>query len=517
MPNIPDGLGSMELLLRRFAKARKNWEQWRSLHQEAYDFSIPDREHFRFRTPGQRQNRHIFDSTATQGVHQFASRIQGSLVPSWRQWADLVPSEEVSGQGEDELGQELEDSTNILFNHLNHSNFDTEITSSFVDLSIGTGGILVEENEFGTSSAVGSAFRFTNVPLNEIYPEKPPRGSIESSWRKFKIGVSFIERIWPEAEIPADLQKIKEMDANKEVDIIIGYLFNAKDELYYQLVIYQPSKSLMFVQSSQTKRLIVFRWSVAPNEVFGRGPIIQMLSDIRTANKVKEFMLGNANLQITGIYTAVDDGVFNPHTVTLTPGSIIPVQSNNTQSPTLRALERSGSLELGQIVLNELQDGIKRALFVDPLGDLTDPVRTATEMQIRQQEMLKIAGAQIGRLKSELVDPLVAACVDVLSDLGLIEPIVIGGREITIRQNSPLAKAEGSEDFQTIQVWLGSLAALPPEVLMGAVKVEDIPGVSADMLGVTQDLLRTDAERQAIGEAFVQQAQQVQDQGGAIE
>jgi len=81
--SIPKGLGTVKDLCKRADKAKETWELWRSLHQEAFDFAAPQRETFRFWSPGQRKNRHIFDSTAVVGLVTFANKIQGSIVPSW--------------------------------------------------------------------------------------------------------------------------------------------------------------------------------------------------------------------------------------------------------------------------------------------------------------------------------------------------------------------------------------------------------------------------------------------------
>ncbi len=50
-------------------------------------------------------------------------------------------------------------------------------------------------------------------------------------------------------------------------------------------------------------------------EIYGRGPVITALPDIKTLNKVKELVLKNASLAIAGVYTAADDGVLNPNTI----------------------------------------------------------------------------------------------------------------------------------------------------------------------------------------------------------
>jgi hypothetical protein len=80
---------------------------------------------------------------------------------------------------------------------------------------------------------------------------------------------------------------------------------------------------------------IAFRWLKAPGEIYGRSPVMKALPDIKTANKVVELVLKNASIAVTGIWQADDDGILNPATVRLVPGSIIPkaVGSAGTHSP----------------------------------------------------------------------------------------------------------------------------------------------------------------------------------------
>jgi len=504
------GLGSVADMLKRFDAARKNWNLWRSLHQEAYDFAAPERETFRFRSPGQRKNRHIFDSTAVAALPKFANKVQASIVPSWQQWQTLQPGALIPEDDKPKIEEGLEKATDTFFLHLNHSNFSTEISPSFIDLGIGTGAILVEEGDFAKQDDV---LQFTNVPLAELYPEPPVRGSIESSWRLQEIEVGNIEATWPGAELPQQLQTMMKTKPNTKVKIVVGMLRNREDSKYWHVVIHEPSKSMIFQQSFDTKRLIVFRWHVTPGEAFGRGPAIQMLADIRTANKVKQFILENGAIQMAGMYTAVDDGVFNPHTFRVAPGTVAPVASNAQANPSLKALDRAGDIGVGGIILSDLQEGIKKAFFADPLGEVTDPVKSATEQMIRQQNMLKESGASFGRLKSELIEPLTEAIVDILSTRGLIPEMTVDGQEVTLRQESPLAKAEDLDDFQSSQTWFATVSQLPPEIVAGSVKVEDLPGYWADKLNVPTKLIRDEEERNQLAQAAQQAAEAGLEQG----
>ena len=509
---IPKGLGSMADLLARFEVAAENRELWLSLHQEALDYSSPSRETFTHKSVGQKRNRHIFDSTAITGLQQFSNRIQGALMPAWQEWIRLVAGDDIPDEDKDDVAEGLEKITKTVFSHLNHSNFYTEISPTTIDLGIGTGAILLEEGEFGKDVAL----KFSNVPLGELYPEKPASGSIDNVWRKQSIRPINIKNSWPEAVLTPDLEKMAEKASSSEVEILNGMLLNQESQLYEQVLIYPKKKHLLFTQSFKTKRLIVSRWHVAPGEVYGRGPVVQSLPDIRTANKVKQFILENAAMQMAGIFTGVNDGVFNPHTVRLSPGAIIPVSSNSSQNPSLRGLERSGDLGLGQLVLQDLQDNIRKSLFVDPIGTLSDPIRSATEIMLRNQDMLKNSGASFGRQKTELIEPIINGVLDILSSRGLIPELTANGRDVTLKQQSPLAKAESIDDFQNSQLWFQMVSQLPQEIVGASVRVEDLPRFWAESLGVPAALVRSEEEVQQISAAVQKQAQQGIE-GGQIE
>lgn len=502
------GLGSVDDLLKRFRNAKKNWEFFRTLYQEAFDFANPNRQTFTAFSPGQKKNRHVFDSTAVIGLEQFASRIQGSIVPAWQQWMNLVAGDDVPEEDQDRVNELLEEITDTFFSHLNHSNFSTEIAPSLSDLGIGTGAIQVEEADFASDKVL----EFKNIPLPDLFVE-----SQNAVWRKQMIEIRDVKQTWPEAELSNQLESLLKSKPHEEIEILSGMLLNYEDSKYWQVIIHEPSKKIIFKQSFDTMRIIVFRWHVVPGEKYGRGPIIQMLPDIRTVNKVKQFILENAALQMAGVYTGVDDGIFNPHTVRIAPGTVIPVKSNSNQNPTLIPLNRSGDIGLGSFVLDDLQNGIKKALYVDPIGEIHDPVRTATEIMVRQQEMLKHAGASISRLKTELIEPLVRAVTDILVSRGKIAPIRVDGRDTTIKHVSPLAKAEDTEDFQNSQVWFQNISQLPPEIVMGSVKVEELPRYWQQKLSVPADLVRTEEERQQMAAAAQQAAQQQLTGGEPVE
>ncbi|PCH98496.1 MAG: hypothetical protein COB84_01915 [Rhodobacteraceae bacterium] len=497
-------LGGINQLLKRFKAAQTEYELFRSIHQEAYDFTAPQRETFRFRSPGQEKNRHVYDSTATEGTVTHVGRIKSATMPSWKEWfkftaGSIVPEDQIAA-----VNKDLEAGTKTFFNALNHSNFDTEIDPSLTDWTVGTGAIIMDSGELSGRDL----FRFTNVPLAELYPEKAVKGRVRSGWRKQKLPVGHIKQLWPKAKLTDKLVKMIAKNPETEIDVLNGYLFNTKDKLYYNVVIRESEKHILFEQSFNTQRLIIFRADVIPGETFGRGPSIRLLPDIRSLNKIVEFDLRALALNVGGIFTGVNDGIFNPNTVRLAPQTIIPVASNSTTNPTLASVFSGGNAADVEVRVKDLRERIDKAYFANPMGDISDSVRTLGEQMARLQDMLKQRGASLGRLRSELIDRIAETGVDILQELGKFPKIKVDGEQVTLKHTSPLAQAEDLDDFEAIQTWASAnIAIVGPEVFMGTAKVEDFPKVTARQLGIPADLIRSDAERKLIGEAAAQAAQ----------
>ena len=210
-------------------------------------------------------------------------------------------------------------------------------------------------------------------------------------------------------------------------------------------------KQIIFEATDDTSPYICFRERVTSKGGYGLGRVIQLLNDIKVLNKIVEMDLKNAGLAISGVYTAMDDGVLNPYNVTLIPGTVIPVGSNDPNRLSLRPLERSGDFNIAQIKIDQKQELINKTLFGAALGSITKtPVRTATEVDARQSETFEMTNAAFSRFQTELLEKLIKRIVDVLQKAGKIQPIKVDGKEITIKFTSPLAKQQDRQDIQIV-------------------------------------------------------------------
>ena len=150
---------------------------------------------------------------------------------------------------------------------------------------------------------------------------------------------------------------------------------------------------------------INFRWQKAPSETYGRSPVMKVLPDIKTLNKVVELMLKNASIAVTGIWQADDDGVLNPATISLTPGTIIP---KAVGSAGLQPLDSPGRIDLSERLIEQLRANVRRVVerqtvateHADHDGD-GGPATGRGDGQA--------SGRDLGRLQAELLTPMISA------------------------------------------------------------------------------------------------------------
>jgi len=256
---------------------------------------------------------------------------------------------------------------------------------------------------------------------------------------------------------------------------------------------------------------VVSRYMKVAGEIYGRGPVLTALPDIKTLNKTKELLLKNASLAITGVYTAADDGVLNPATIKITPGAIIPVARNGgPQGEALKPLPRAGDFNVSQIVINDLVQSIKRTLLDESLPPDNMSARSATEVVERMKELAQNLGSAFGRLINETMIPLVTKILEVMDDDGIINlPLRVNGLEVKVSPVSPLAMAQNLDEINSIVQFMQIAQGLGPEAQL-AIKPGAVIDYIADKLGVPASVRANEQERKAQMEQMAQMAQQMQ-------
>lgn len=506
-------------IVKRFDGARKRKTNWHDLYRDAQEYAAPQRETFDEDWRGETKDgaQRVFDSTAQDAVMTGVSNLHSSLTPPMKRWIELRPG--VALEGDDQLKGALEAITKVMFAHLHNSNFDTQIVESYHDVFFGTGALLVFE---GTED---KPFNFVNVPLSQLFLEEGPHGRIDTAFRCFKLTARNILKQWPDANINSEISGNIKDQPDKELTFIeatvpekVEVFDRRADDLievdgYKYYVIEKDTNEVIVERSMRSSPWIIFRWANLPGEIYGRGPVLTALPSIKTLNQQVKILLQAASIATLGMYTLADDGIVNPENIKLGGGALIPVTSNGSQvqGPTLAPLQTAGNPNLAQLIIENQQSQIRRMLFGDPLGDVNLPVKTATEVSLRQQELAKRIGSAFGKLQYELIGPLVRRLLDILDNLGLIDlgEFTVDGNVLAIEHISPLAQAQDEEDVIRDIRYVETLGNLfGPEAAMGMTNPFGFARSLANKLNVNQDIVASEEQEQAIKQTLATQAQQ---------
>lgn len=519
-----------EQLKKRFDEASKRKTGFDKLYRDALTFVLPERELFTHKAEGttKRDNLNVLDSTAMIALSKFVSNLQSSLVPPMKRWTRLVPGDGIPEELIDQVKLNLDNISNIMFAAIQNSNFDTQVAEAFSDLAIGTSAILCIKGE-----TQQTPLRFVTIPLHELFIEEGPYGRIDTVYRKHKIDNRNIKATWDDAKLPTQIEDAIRNKPSEKTEFLectypakVKITKMEKDEAgkmkkitrevdgFKYIVMHEPTKTFIVERDQESSPWVVFRWSVAPGEIYGRGPVLFALPEIKNINKMKDNILRRASLEASGVWLAKEDGIFNPENTQIEPGAIISVMETGggMASPSLAPLPMSGNVQHGEMQYEKLVAMINDIMFADPLGPIDLPVKTATEVSYRQQELAKRIGAAFGRLQYELITPLINRILFVLNEWGMLptlgDKVVVDGALVGVKHESPLAAAQDQESLMAIQQFIQFLAGtFGPQMTMALVQPDKVIQHMAKYLNIPADIQLTQDQLNALKQKLAQMGQ----------
>ena len=499
-------------VLDRSNKAFARKEQWRTIYEDCYRYALPQRNlydgYYEGSVPGQNKMNMVFDSTAIHSTQRFANRIQSGLFPPYKKWCRLEPGNDIPADRKAEVQQALDLYLDKMFTLLRQSNFDLAMGEFLLDLCVGTAVMLIQPGDDI------NPIQFTPVPQYLIALEEGPHGTVDNVYRKYKVRAEALPRQYPDIKLNEQLTRLIETKPQEMVELIEAVIIDTERKDYCYHIIHEKTKDELVFRRMDTTPWIVARYMKIPGEVFGRGPLVSALPDVKTLNKTLELLLKNASIACAGVYTAADDGVINPSNIRITPGSIIPVARNGgPQGASLAPLPRSGDFNVSQIVINDLRVNIKKTLLDDTLPPDNMSARSATEIVERMKELSQNLGAAFGRLITETMVPIITRVLFIMDEKGLIQlPLKVNGLEVKVVPVSPLAKAQNLEEINEVMQFFQIANSLGPGGV-AELKPDAIATYIGDKLGVPSNLRTTPEEKQQI----IQQSMQMFSQQAAMQ
>lgn len=442
---------------------------------------------------------HIFDPTGMQALEDGAAQVAEVIHPWDQEWSRWVPRSGIQEEAQQQVADLASGFTAKAMSALSRSNFHTEATASHRDFLIGTAFLALE-----LDTREPRRLMATSIPAYRMACECDAAGRWTGFFRKYSPRArDLVAMFGAGAEFSEAANKAARDEPESRISIEYGWTWDHKARAWNSCSWETERKHKIVESEHRTCPIIGYRASRTGGRAWATGPGTRALPDVRVANKVVELILQNAAIAVTGIWQAEDDGVLNPAAISLRPGTVIPkaVGSNG-----ITPLEAPGRFDVSQMVLDDLRQNIRRALYVTRIAERE---MTAEEYRGRLQQQIREMRGMYGQLRNEFVAPVSARTLDLLEQTGEIEAAEFD-QILDVQMAGPLAQDAQMAEVERSQGAFGVVAGMVgPELAMASLNAHEmIPWVARQMHAKT-GMFKTKDEIKEFGKAVQQLAAQM--------
>jgi len=517
---------NIERLKKRYDSLMADTERanWTSHCEELANVIIPKKQGFVGDvTPGTKRAERLLNSTGVWANEMLAAGLHGFATNPSAKWFSLTMADPRMTEMP-HVKQYLHDVEEIMWAKMYApgTNLITALHETYLDLgAFGMAGLYTDYNE------KDGHISFEARPMSSLVVAESNRGIIDTVFRCFTWTVRQVVQEWGLDKVSEDVQKKhQEQKYDDKIKIIHAIYprveYNAKygDDAVQNM----PIASCYFEHQAKHKLeeggypespYSIARWSRVSGEVYGRGPGMTALADLKML-QAKEMTIIKAGQKAVDPPNFIrHDGFINP--LRLLPGGVNKIRGN--PKDVIMPMPFAGNLPYAVEDIKALETRIMNTFHVDQLQFVNDAKMTATEVMQRTQERMRLLGPMLGRLESELLGPLVSRVYGLLDRLGMLPepPQDLLDQEFTVQYVSPIAQAQRAVEIDTWQQFVASLGVYlqDPQTAAGFFKEYPVENVSkhfAKLLNLDPDLAAKEEQIEAANsqEQMMQMAQMAQ-------
>jgi hypothetical protein len=489
--------------------------------QEAANYCLPLRANVTTtKSPGQSVSTENFDSTARNSAQIFGASLHSYMTNPASKWFSLRTKDKIL-MAMKPVKVWLKTVEDIIYNVLNASNFAQEVHEGYLDLGVMGTFVLYEEEDDR------DYVRFYCRPTQEVQISEGADGRVDTVYRTFKLSARQATQKWGANAGQAIAKAIEMKEYDKEFTFIHCVEPRHVREVGKEDAINMPFRSV-YIEISQKHiceeggykefPFFVPRFSKLSGEVWGYSPAFVCMPDIKMLNAMSKVVIRAAQ-------KIVDPPVEIPHDGYLLPLNLnaagINFKMQGTADSEIKPIQTGGNIPVGLEMIQDLRRTVQRAFFVDVFLMLNqnDTEKTATEVNELSSEKMLIVGPVLGRLMSELLNPLINRTFSILAQRGVLPPLPdeLKGREYVIEYISPLAKAQKFQEINSLNQLMAlitNMSQVFPTVLH-KINSDKVIDTASDIYGVNPEVVLDDKEVGAVREAEAQKLQMQQELAAA--
>lgn len=500
-------------LKQRREAAKREYELFQPMREDAFRYAIPYRRSASKSGASQGESRvdDVFDSTAMDSAFRFAGKFVADIWPEGQENFQLEAGPIVRNQKEkDQLNRELGGVTSVLQAFFDDGDFDLALHEMALELNAGTGAMLLN-----STADPAKLWEPTSVSTDEILLEGAANGKVTGVFWCRRMTYRQAFETWPDGTFSETMKTAVKEKAEGHVDINVDTVLNPPKNGrpgYWTMTVWcKEDEPTIYETQRRTAPWLTPRYFRVPGETWGRGPAMLAMPTIKTTNTAARLQLMAAAIAMMGIYTARDDGVFNPDLSPVEPGVFWKVASNagGAMGPSVSKFP-DPRLDLSNLILSDMRSSIKATMLDENLPADSSAVKSATEILQRVQRAANDQRGAFGRLVKEIVIPAVQGAAELAYNKGLIkDSLTLDQLLIRVRVKSPLAIAREADRLQKILNWLQMVLAVCGQTQSDPNRIAKIEQMLLDAgsaLGIDPKYIVTSDERQAMDDAESQKA-----------
>lgn len=400
---------------------------------------------------GDKRTKYLYDATANTALNRFVAILDSMMTPANAKWHTMTVDDPILLKNKS-VQEYLELVQKVLFRerYRQSANFIEQNQNVWTSIGgYGTGGMFID-HLWGVK---GLRYKFTH--LGELYHAENHQGIPDKAFRHFRLTARQAYQRWPDT-VPAATREMAKNQPETKYEFIHAVVPNESWEpqrmdwrgmKYVSRYTSLLGNEVLEVGGYRSFPYPIGKWGQSLNEVYGRGPLMEILPTVKTLNEEKKILLKQAHRILDPIYLVHDDGVLN--TMSAMPGSMVPGGLNSEGRRLVDTLQ-TGNVQIGKEVMDDDREDIKNAMFTNLFQILIEtPEMTATEVMERTKEKGMLIAPFFGR-QEQYLSRVIEREIDILEQQGLLPsaPLIMkqAKKEISIRYESPLAKMRRADE-----------------------------------------------------------------------
>lgn len=467
-------------------------------------------------TAGSKSTQRIFDPTAMLAADRFAAACESMITPRTQRWHGLAPANP-DVRDIKAIKDWGEDATDVLFaaRYAPEANFASQVHEAYWQIgAYGTGCVFVDD-------VLGRSLLYRAIHLAELYFAEDAAGRISTVHRAFSPTLQQIAERFGADALPEKWRARLEREPGTRTEVIHCVRPNEERQpgrldyrgmalsSYYVLC---DGRTVLEHRGYRTMPYCVGRYSTSPREVYGRGPGMMVLPEIKTLNEMRKSILRAAQKTVDPPLLLVEDALMRAFD--LRAGALNYGGLNDRGEQLVKPLMTGARVDIGEEMIEQARTVVNDAFLVTLFQILVEtPQMTATEAMLRAQEKGQLLAPTMGRVQGEMIGAIIERELDILGHAGMLPPmpdelLEVGGL-VEIEYVSPLNRLQKSEDGIGILRTLEAAAPLAQmdQTVIDVLDPEEAMRILADVNGMPSKALRSPKRVKALREGRAEQQQ----------